>query len=360
MGIMEKKSKNGVSEAVWNRVKEILEKRKVSQVRLKAMCEESGYSISQPEISRLFSGKAKLTLYQLIAFSDTLRVPLDQLIHPVLDAGILQISDIDNRADFQISGDSFITNPFQGAFDGYLGEYRTVFHCTEPNEDKFLYGKIWFNKNESKHICEVIFKLDTGEKDQNQKAIIKEYHGQFIVSARMNVGYCILLNERMGEICSLEFRHRSFLIKQAQCRLGMVLTVSAGELKRPVVHRILLCRNEITPVLLSKVSPFLKMGIGEVMVSRKALTELIYHSEKLNNFNFESLLKHSDFEEVAFIDESSLRKINRRISNLEMAEIIAALRNISYGTAYVSYLSEKEDSQTYDILRRMELEKSRD
>lgn len=360
MGIMEKKSKNDVSDGIWSRVKEILEKRKVSQVRLKAMCEESGYSISQPEISRLFSGKAKLTLYQLIAFSDTLRVPLDQLIHPVLDAGILQISDIDNRADFQIFGDSFITNPSQGAYDGYLGEYRTVFHSTEPNEaDKFLYGKIWFNKNENKHICEVIFKLDTGEKDQNQKAVIKEYHGQFIVSARMNVGYCILLNERMGEICSLEFRHRSFLIKQAQCRLGMVLTVSAGELKRPVVHRILLCRNEITPVLLSKVSPFLKMEIGEIMVSRKALTELIHHSEKLNvNFNFESLLKNSDFEEVAFIDESSLRKINRRISNLEMAEIIAALRNISYGTAYASYLSEKEDSQTYDILRRMELEKS--
>ncbi len=359
MDIMGKKSKSEVSDLIWERVKKILEERKISQVGLRAMCEEEGYSVSQPEISRLFSGKARLTLYQLIAFSDALRIPFGQFIHPATNAGILQISE--DHANFQISGDSFITNPNQGAYDGYLGEYHTVFHSTDPNEpDKFLFGKIRFDKNEKRHICEVTFILDTGEIDHKKEAIEKEYHGQLVISARMNVGYCILLNERMGEICTLEFRHRSFLVKQAQCRLGMVLTVSAGELKRPVVQRILLCREKITSELLVKAAPFLKMDVGELLISRKDLTDLKNQSERLNvNFDFEELIKHSDFEDITFIDEGSIRKVNRRISNLEMAEIMAALRNVSYGTAYLSYLSEKEDSQTYGILRRMEIEKNR-
>lgn len=69
------KTKQEVSEKIWNRIKSILKEREISQLQLGKICMEHGYSVSQSEISRLHTGKVPLTLYQLIAFAEVLEIP---------------------------------------------------------------------------------------------------------------------------------------------------------------------------------------------------------------------------------------------------------------------------------------------
>ena len=51
---------------IWIRVEELMKKQRISQVDMVRLCQRKGYSIQQPEISKLKSGKCKITLYQLI------------------------------------------------------------------------------------------------------------------------------------------------------------------------------------------------------------------------------------------------------------------------------------------------------
>lgn len=62
---------------IWIRVEELMKKQRISQVDMVRLCQRKGYSIQQPEISKLKSGKCKITLYQLMAFADVLEVGTD-------------------------------------------------------------------------------------------------------------------------------------------------------------------------------------------------------------------------------------------------------------------------------------------
>ena len=66
---------------IWMRVEELMKKQRISQVDMVRLCQRKGYSIQQPEISKLKSGKCKITLYQLMAFADVLEVGTDYLIN---------------------------------------------------------------------------------------------------------------------------------------------------------------------------------------------------------------------------------------------------------------------------------------
>lgn len=162
-----------------------------------------------------------------------------------------------------------------------------------------------------------------------------------------------MYNERMGEICNLAFRHRAFFVKEVQCRLGLVLTVSAGEVKRPAVHRIFLSRYPISEDILSKISPILKLDSNhnEVLVSCRVLKELekecIYP-----NFDFNALIEKSFMEDYVLVDEASIRAVNRRLSNYEVREILSSIKD-GCGS-FTSYLNEADDSYTYDILQRFD------
>lgn len=335
-------SKSEVSDEIWGRVKVILETRGISQINLEKLCAEQGFRVTQPEISRLNSGNSQLTLYQLIGVSKALKIPVEQLINPQALA-----------VDFQSAGGAFITDPDHAEFEGYKGKFYTVFHSTNSYSEKFLYGELNFGKDNISHICRADFELNTGELDSKKKPISKRYGGQLLISGRMGVGYCILYNERMGEICNLAFRHRAFFVKEVQCRLGLVLTVSAGEVKRPAVHRIFLSRYPISEDILSKISPILKLDSNhnEVLVSCRVLKELekecIYP-----NFDFNALIEKSFMEDYVLVDEASIRAVNRRLSNYEVREILSSIKD-GCGS-FTSYLNEADDSYTYDILQRFD------
>lgn len=335
-----KRTKAELSIEIWNRIKEIIDERRLSQVQLQKLCLEQGFDVGQPEISKLYSGKILLTLYQLNAFSAALGVPAEQFL--TSERGIKKI---------HVSGKSFITDPEQDVFEGFMGMYYTAFHSTSPFDDKIIHGKLLFFPSEKGGICEALFELKTGEKNEKGHDIVKRYHGQLIISSRLRVGYCLLINDRIGEICSLEFRHRSFLVKQVECRLGMVLTTSSGEVKKPIVHKIFLSRSLITDEMLDWVVPFLKMEDEEILISKRNLIRL-NEENKTVDFEFTALLENGEMEEYIYVTEDLIRRRRRQLSQIELAKVYSLIRKNSEGNFSFS-LSEKEDSRAYDVIRKI-------
>jgi hypothetical protein len=339
-------TKKDLSKEVWGRVKGILRSRKISQVRLSELCKEQGYQISQPEISRLNSGEGQLTLYQLLGVSKALNMSVDQIVYP------------DNlHTNFQVVGGAFITDPDDASFAGYMGTYYTIFHSTEMYSDKFLKGKLVFEKDGVSRICKADFELHTGEINKKKTEFVKKYKGQLVISKLLDTAYCLLFSEQMGEICSLEFRHRAFLIKEVQCRLGMVLTVSSGEVRKPVAHRIFLCRTPIDSQWSSRINPFLKLTVEdkEVLISKTELEKL--SQDKSYAYDFNALIEKINFEEYARISYGVIKSVDLRLSNYELGEAFAAIRDKT--GVYNSYIEEADDSQAFNMLQRFGLEEEK-
>ena len=331
-------SKKELSERIWGKISETIHRLNLSQVELEEMCRQKGYRVSQPEISRLTSGKSQLSLYQAIALSDVLDIPLDQMV------GVKS-----SKKSTIISGGSFVTEPTDKAFEGYLGTFYTVFHSTEVYSDEYLHGKLVFSQMNGNKICGAIFELNTGVKDQNGHDIIKRYHGQLIISIRQRTGYCILVNERMGEICSLEFRHRDFFVKKMQCRLALVLTVTAGEIKHPVAHKMLLSRQVITPSILREVGPFLKFRDGDIRISLDAINEIKNKNDESSlGFDFSELKFQG--EQIGVLSEADIKKVKRKLSSIQLVKIVSRLLENSE-EAFLHGVCESEDSQVYEIFR---------
>lgn len=336
MNTQEKKTKSALSEKIWARIKAILQERHISQIELTRLCEEHGYKVSQPEISKLYSGKLQLTLYQLSAFSEVLGISTDYLINE---------KEIYRR--FQVTGQSLVVQPSDDIFHGYLGSYYTMIHSTSPFEDKVLYGKISFSPSKKGDVCEAYFELNTGERDTKGKPIIKIYRGQLIISKKMSVAYCILANEEIGEICMIEFRHRSFVIRKAECRVGLALSASSGESKVPVVQKILLSRYPITEEIQQKILPFLKIESEDVLIRTGDLLALA-EKNKLN-FNFSALADECEADEYLLIDEKAIRKVNRKLNRYEMAEIMCLIKEASSGE-YLVTVSEQDDGSAFNVI----------
>lgn len=332
---LELKTKAGLSNEIWDRVKNVIKERNISQINLHKMCMEQGFQVSQPEISKLFSGKLQLTLYQLTAFSEVLKLAPDYLL-----------TGRERFHGFSLDDSAFVLNPFDDAFGGYLGSYNTVFFSTSPYEEKLMHGNLSFRPSDDGDICEAEFILDTGETDGKKHSLKKKYKGQLIISRRLGVAYCILVNNKMGEFSVIEFRHRSFLIRQAECRLGLVLTTASGETKVPIVHKIFLSRRELDGFTISKVSEFLKMEAGEMIISRSSLKILAENMP----YNLKAVMESAETEEYVVLDEMSIRKKNKKLSRREMAEIICKIKEKSIGDFTVR-LTENDDEKVFELMR---------
>lgn len=338
---MKPKSKVELSDRAWARIREVLEKRGITQVELLRNCQKLGYHISQPEISKLYGGKIHLTLYQLAAFSEVLGIPTDCLL--------------DEEAVFRrlnVSERGFIVRPSDEAFRGYLGTYFTIFHSTSMQEDKILRGEMEFSASGSGDICEARFHLDTGEKNLDGKPVLKNYQGQLLISGRMNVAYCLLMNEEIGEISLIEFRHRNFFVRQAEARLGLVITVSAGDKKVPVTQRIFLSRKQIPESKIEAFVPFLKLEPQDFLVRKDELERLVTQSAQ-PGFDSRACLAACEVNTYAIINAAVIRRGNRKMNRHTLAELLSCFKSSSAGD-FLMLLEEQDDFLTYELLEGIE------
>lgn len=340
---MEKKKRR--KEQTIQRILEVIEQklaeRQMKQKDLLELCHKEGYELSQSELSRILSHKITMGLYPALAMCEVLNIDIHRIMN---SAGVP--GDIS-----YLSRESFIMDPKRPEIDKYLGHYRTLFYATDPRENKLLQGKLYLDSEKSggQPYCSAFFLLDTGDTDMGGTLIQKRYQGQFLVSPQIGVAYCFLVSNQLGEICSLEFRHRTFFYKKVECRMGLVLTTSTGEKKTPAVHKILIYRGETPASNEDQLAHMLKLDNNEIRIEADVLRDIDTTDETRELLN--RLAQMQQGITYYMVNAASLKNVNRKLSNAQISSLYSTLRNYSE-EGYTLCLDEEEDEMVFDLVGR--------
>jgi hypothetical protein len=187
--------------------------------------------------------------------------------------------------------------------------------------------------------------LDTKVIDENKQTIKKEYNGRLIISKPQTSCYCILSNPRIGEVCMLSFYHRYFFTSELHFRLANVLTTSAGDNRRPTIHRMLLSRTSLSEDVKNMVKAGLLLNNSEIIIREDSLDEI----KKELPPALIKLLDRGDIQKTQFycIPEAKIDSIN--IPREAKAKAILNLRSISIAERN-NRIGHKADDVMYDYL----------
>lgn len=248
---------------VADRIVKELKRRNVRQVELLTLCKEVGMPISQPDISRIFSGKKTLSLYQCAAVCKALDMPMDFFVW----------GEEGGREDFCNPHHAESLHDAGKELTCYNGEYYFYYLSTASGEDKILKGRLQiYQKKEFGEIC---LRINTGLKNHREEWIYKEYSGRILVSTSLGVAYLILKSEKIGEICMLCLRHRNYNIQGMECRIALALTTSAGDAKEPAIHRALLLREGLSDEQAELLRPWLRLTGDNICIEKSQLAMIL-------------------------------------------------------------------------------------
>ena len=179
-------NENIYAEDIWNRIAELLKERSVKQSWLVQRCKEIGMPISQPELSKLYTRKKKINVYELFAIAKALEVSVDFLAYKDLSSG----ADLLNTGKSQ----KLLSRADSEQFNAYLGEFNIYYNKTSEQTDEIQKGHLKIFKD-SLGYCEVRLQILTGEY-RNRKEIVKEYTGRMLITMFLSGAYMILKNEQ--------------------------------------------------------------------------------------------------------------------------------------------------------------------
>lgn len=253
---------------ITDRVVSELKKRKIKQIELITLCNKIGMPISQPDISKIYSGKKTLSLYQFATICRVLEMPMDFFLW----------GEDRSRDDFCNPHDSLNLHDSGKALKCYIGNYFFYYLSTAYGEDKILKGIL--DIIEEKGFYRSHLELDTGERDLQGMRIRKIYEGRILVSTALGAAYIIFKNEVIGELCMICLRHRVYNVKVMECRVGLALTMSAGETKEPTAHRCLIVREKLDNDQLQGLRPWLKLIDDNICIEEESLEKILKESKE--------------------------------------------------------------------------------
>lgn len=331
-------SRKDISEATVSRIMDIMAVRKITQSQLVQMCCQEGFDISQPEVSKILSGKTKPTVYFLVALSRVLHVSAEELLGGDRQEPLLQLK----------SRNFAVAPGMDEEYRNILGDYYIYYETTDPYDDKIVSGRISFCK--ATDFCEARLCIYTGEY-QDGKELVKDYIGQLVISPKMRAAYCCLCSQQLGELCFFVFRYRNFAVREMTCRLGIAVTMSSGELKLPTAHKLLLTRERLGIDMMESIIPYLRFQTEEIRITPEELCDI---AEKYPEYkkHLEELLQIVRRKEELIIREADIRATDRKLSQVQVAQIKALLTRNSDALRNVN-LDEGEDSQVFYLLMKL-------
>jgi transcriptional regulator with XRE-family HTH domain len=327
-------------------------------VRLKEYCEikdvsqgalSSRTGVAQSTISKMFSGEVKISLSHIAKFCKALEIDPVELFGETRKTQSISYSDSSKDS-------ALIVNPSHMAFKGYLGEYNVYFNSTISSENTILHGNLSFAISSNGQECVADMVLYTG-KVRDGKEIKKHYIGNLIISLSMSSCYCILTAEDIGEMCFFVFDHMFLFNEKLSCRLACAITTSCGGNRRPTMHRLLLCRDELdisnpgtrdfrflvgNLKLNSSNIVIQKSSFNKMREQEKVLQENTEVAELLDNFDTQ---KNDDI--FYKIDESLIRSTSYSMET--KVEMLTLLREYSIDGKY-NKISSKADEYVYTYL----------
>ena len=346
-----RKDRDKTIEKLQRVIEQCIEDRNLKQKDVLELCTKKGYVLKQSELSRILNRKTTLALYPAIALSDALEIDMSAVLYP----------NRWRKRKWDIASDAFITDASDQSIKSYLGTYHMLFHSTDAQEAKKLRGRfvLYFQMGEDGlPYCAALLSLDTGEYDDEGEQRFKRYEGQFFIS-KQGVSYCILVNNENGDLSLLTFRDRIFLSGKAQSRMGLAMTIAAGEVKHPVVHKLVIYRENF--VLSSeqedRLINLMKMSGTDKDIyisSENLIEEKASLKEKGLEDMVQAIEKHLPVRTYYILNREILKSLKRRINDVEMTRIIAELKGLDE-FSYTIQISEEDDKELFEILRSGQL-----
>lgn len=287
-----------ITEKVVNELK----KRKIKQIQLIRLCREAGVAISQPDISKLYSGKKALNMHQFAVICKVLKMPMETFVWTDSER---------RREDFCSLSHSSMLHDAGRELAYYAGKYYFYYLSTASGEDKILKGELLIEEKGGFYVSNLI--LDTGAADRQGTKIFKKYVGRILVSSSLGAAYLIFKNEAIGEICTVCFRHRKYSVKSLECRVGLALTMSAGEEKVPTAHRCLLLYEEISEDQIDELRPWLNLIHDNISIEKDTLQRFLEEEIKRNP-QYERQIRYiGETAAVREIAELSIENLHRQL-----------------------------------------------
>lgn len=341
---------------VARRLKQVLNDNGLTESDVVRRCKDNGFKISQAAVSKILSLKRNpnysITLINCVQICKALNVPVEAILDHTRE-GTSLFDAVKIAQGGSTKRLPLVYNTDEDEFKGYAGLYHTYFFPTISAEEGLLHGWLTFEPSSSGEYCAAHFKLNTGKKNIGQKngddtTIYKLYEGELVISVRMNACYCYLTNHDIGEICFLIFHHMYLNNEELSCRLATAATVSAGDNRRPTMHRILLSRRELSKEELSVVKSQLLMNTTDILISARCYDELctqeLLPMEMRPPSPFVNMLPK---EEYYSISEAHIRALH--ISREEKVKALCALRGKSTSPKY-NKIGSKCDELIFEYL----------
>lgn len=339
------------------RLSNAIESYGISQEALCQECRKNGIIISQTDISRIVNyhrhidennttsfSTSSLSLINVAYICKVLNIDINKLLfgdESHFDS-FRMISDI-----FSSNSSVFATNVTDKAFKGYIGKYHCYYLPTISIEKKPIHAILNIEKDSISDECNVTLSIYTNKSGSKQENV-KEYKGRMIISTLQDACYCIVCNPEYGEIGMINFFHRYFLTSEVlQCRIAAALTTSAGDRRRPTVHRMLLCRREINDSELNLIIPQLLLNSNEIIFPKSAIESILKNNEAEAG-HITLILDQEPTHEYYRIHEDTIMNLED-IPIESRFDILCALRNHSVNLKN-SKIGTKADELVYNRL----------
>lgn len=344
---MSRNKRKEFEDAVWNRMKDLTKEKNIKQSQLVQKCKEIGMPVTQPELSKLYSGTKKVNLYELTAISKALDVPIDFFVSDFVP---FQEDLLYNRESKKL-----ISKADDEAFFSYFGEYYIYYNTTAEQEDKVQCGKMVISK-EKEGYCKVELSIYTGAY-KNKKELVKKYEGRMILTTLLSGAYIVLRNDSIGELCFMTMRHRTFTVKQVACRMALCLTIGAGENKLPTVHRMLLSRNKLLDEQIQMMQPYFNLYGNVIRIEKSKVRELDNALEAgAEKEALKALLRVLPEKQYYEVSIELLRR-HLHLDRGKFAVFIASLLRLADTEPY-SKIYEADDNFTYAMIEKLTANKN--
>lgn len=259
-------------EAIRRKLAALMRANNYSQTSLCAKLNERGLSLTQGNLSSILSGRKHFPLSLVVHLCDLFQVSLSELVDENFSSPrqlggsrpIPQVYSDDLLQLVPCLGDTFVTDPSQPEFQGYLQTYYVYLKPTLTFVNKLQTGTLTLEASGS--VCEATLKLNCDEKVDGEQ-VCKIYRGRAMISTSVDAVYVLLTSPIEGDLSVISFRHFHRPHQPLNCRIAAVLTNESGEFHSPTVLRMFLSRVPIAEEHQSLLIPHLYLNERNIAVT---------------------------------------------------------------------------------------------
>lgn len=331
----------------------------INQNHLVHLLEQRGMKANQGNISKFLSGDCGIQLSMLVSICEIYHVTFEQLLDehyqytPWNDdaekTALPKLYSDDLLLHIPYLGDSFIFDPSDSHFIGYLQTYYVYFFPSQGDAEKVRTGTLKLMANGS--VCEAVLSIKTN-KIRNGQPYTKEYRGRCIISTAMQAIYILLTDQNTGELTMMNFRYRKRTYTPLQCRIVCTLINSTGEEHPPAVQRMFLSNTELKKEDLPYIIPHLYLNHGMIRIHQDQLNAFWAQADWCRSAIDELTLTNQPQSIYCLDEDDVLSTARRHLSKSDVHKFLSMMRSFSEHER-IHKASRRADLLSHKLLRSL-------